>query len=132
MHGPPRVLLAYADETRREGLAWELSARGCTVVEVEDGSELLDYFLGDRPRFASLPKPDVIVAELDMPGCTGLDAAQQLRANGDHTPIIFINVAHAPSAALSAARLPQTRLLDGDIEGGVLLAAVDTALHTPA
>jgi CheY-like chemotaxis protein len=127
-HSAPRVLLAHADETRREGLAWELGARGCTVVEVEDGSELLDYLI-DGPRFAPLPRPDVIVAELDMPGCSGLEAATKLRARGNHIPIVFINVSHAPSAALRAARLSETHLLDGDIEGGVLLAAVDTALR---
>ena len=131
-HAPPRVLLAHADETRREGLAWELGACGCTVVEVEDGKELLDY-LDCSGAFPPLPRPDVIVAELDMPGCSGLDAARALRARGDHTPIVFINVSSSPSSAIAAARLPLTRLLDGDIEGGVLRAAVDTALrdHLP-
>jgi CheY-like chemotaxis protein len=132
LHTPPRVLLAHADETRREGLAWELGHCGCTVIEVEDGKELLDY-LDCNGVFPPLPKPDVIVAELEMPGCSGLDAARALRAAGDQTPIVFINVSSAPSAAIAAARLPQTRLLDGDIEGGVLRAAVDTALrgHVP-
>jgi CheY-like chemotaxis protein len=124
--------LAHADETRREGLAWELGACGCTVVEVEDGKELLDY-LDTSGAFPPLPRPDVIVAELEMPGCSGLDAARALRAQGDQTPIVFINVSSAPSAVIAAARLPLTKLLDGDIEGGVLRAAVDTALreHTP-
>lgn len=131
-HAPPRVLLAHADETRREGLAWELGACGCTVVEVEDGKELLDY-LDEGGAFPALPRPDVIVAELDMPGCGGLEAAKALRARGDQTPIVFINVASSPSSAIAAARLYKTRLLDGEIEGGVLRAAVDTALrdHAP-
>jgi CheY-like chemotaxis protein len=131
-HAPPRVLLAHADETRREGLAWELGHCGCTVVEVEDGKELLDY-LDTSGAFPPLPRPDVIVAELDMPGCSGLDAAKALRAQGDQTPIVFINVSSSPSAAIAAGRLTQTRLLDGEIEGGVLRAAVDHALreHAP-
>jgi CheY-like chemotaxis protein len=128
LQAPPRVLLAHADETRREGLAWELGAQGCTVIEVEDGKELLDY-LASGGAFAPLPRPDVIVAELEMPGCSGLDAARALRAQGDHTPIVFINVSNAPSAAIAAARLAETKLLDGDIEGGVLRAAVETALR---
>jgi CheY-like chemotaxis protein len=125
---PPRVLLAHADDIRRSGLAWELGAGGCCVIEVEDGAELLDYLDGREP-WAPLPRPDIIVAELDMPGFGGLEAARLLRERGDHTPIIFINVPSAPSSALAAARLPGTHLVEGEIEGGVLRAAVERALR---
>jgi CheY-like chemotaxis protein len=125
---PPRVLLAHADEVRRGGLAWELGAGGCTVIEVEDGKELLDY-LDTRDPWGELPRPDVIVTELDMPGCGGLEAAKQLRAMGVETPIVFINVSVSPTAALQAARLPGIRLVEGEIEGGVLRAAVENALR---
>jgi CheY-like chemotaxis protein len=125
---PPLVLLAHADEVRRSGLAWELGAQGCTVVEVEDGLELLDYLDDDGP-WLPLPRPDVIVTELDMPGFGGLEAARRLREAGDPTPIIFINVSRAPAAAAAAARLPACRMVHGDVEGGVLRAAVEDALR---
>ena len=124
----PLVLLAHADEVRRGGLAWELGAQGCTVVEVEDGSELLDY-LDDQGPWLPLPRPDVIVADLAMDGCDGLDAARQLRRRGDLTPIIFINVHRAPAAAAAASRLRNCRLLHGDVEGGALRAAVEKTLR---
>lgn len=125
---PPLLLLAHGDESRRNGLAWELGAQGCTVVEVEDGAELLDY-LDDSGPWLPLPRPDVIVAELDMPGCGGLEAARRLREAGDETPIIFINVGRSPIATATAARLPCCHLVHGDVEGGVLRAAVEGALR---
>ena len=125
------VLLAHADEVRRGGLAWELGTQGMQVIEVEDGMELLDY-LDERGPWLPLPRPDVIVAELDMPGCSGLDAALAMRRYGDPTPIIFINVRQAPTAAVTAARLPNCRIVDGDAEGGALRAAVDAALRENA
>ena len=124
----PLVLLAHSDEVRRGGLAWELGAQGCSVVEVEDGSELLDY-LDDQGPWLPLPRPDVIVADLSMEGIDGLEAARRLRRAGDQTPIIFINVHRSPSAAATASRLPHCRLLHGEVEGGVLRAAVEEALH---
>lgn len=124
----PLVLLAHADEVRRGGLAWELGAQGCTVVEVEDGFELLDY-LDDQGPWLPLPRPDVIVADLAMDGCDGLEAAKRLRRCGDDTPILFINVHRAPAAAAAAARLPKCRLVHGEAEGGALRAAVEEALR---
>ena len=124
----PLVLLAHPDEVRRSGLAWELGAQGCSVVEVEDGFEMLDY-LDEQGPWLPLPRPDVIVADLTMDGCDGLEAARRLRRHGDATPIIFINVHRAPSAAAAAARLAGCRLLHGDVEGGVLRAAVEAALR---
>ena len=125
----PLVLLAHADETRRGGLAWELGTGGCTVAEVEDGLELLDY-LDEHGPWTPLPRPDVIVAELDMQGCGGLEAACTLRRAGDLTPIIFINVQQTPAAAVVAARLPHCRVLRGEIEGGLLRAAVEETLRS--
>ncbi len=125
----PLVLLAHADETRRGGLAWELGAQGCTVVEVEDGRELLDY-LDEQGPWLPLPRPDVIVAELDMPGCGGLEAACALRRSGDLTPIVFLIALHTPAAAVAAARLPACRVLHGEVEGGLLRAAVEEALRS--
>jgi CheY-like chemotaxis protein len=127
----PLVLLAHSDETRRGGLAWELGAQGCTVVEVEDGLELLDY-LDEHGPWLPLPRPDVIVTELEMPGCGGLEAARRLRRSGDDTPIVFINVTQSLSTAVAAARLSSCRVLHGEIEGGVLRAAVEAALRRTA
>lgn len=124
----PLVLLAHSDEVRRGGLAWELGAQGCSVVEVEDGSELLDY-LDDQGPWLPLPRPDVIVASLAMEGIDGLEAVRRLRRAGDLTPVIFINVHKSPSAAAAASRLPNCRLLHGEVEGGVLRAAVEEALR---
>ena len=40
--------------------------------------------------------PDVIVLDISMPGCTGFEAAAQLRAAGCQVPIVFASVHEAP------------------------------------
>ncbi len=37
-------------------------------------------------------KPDVIVSDILMPGCTGLEAAHQLRESGSSAKLIFLSV----------------------------------------
>ena len=73
----------------------------------------------------------VIVAELDMPGCSGLEAAKQLRRRGDLTPIIFIGTDASPTAAAMATRLVNVRVVHGEVEGAALRAAVEETLRAP-
>lgn len=86
---PRTVLLAEDDDSLRERMADDLRADGFTVVEISDGLELLDQVLAaPYPGLGTLP--DVIIAELCLPGCSGLEACQRLRAMGATVPFILI------------------------------------------
>lgn len=110
-HAARRVLLAQSDAQARAELADELRSGGWAVVEVEDGGELLDY-LTVAPHWRPLPAPDVIVADIEMPGCGGLQAIEALRARGVETPVVFTNAGPHRGARSKASHLKCVCILD--------------------
>ena len=58
-------------------------------MELGDGLELLDYFRAAASNYQST-LPDVVVAEVELPGCSGVEACDQLRKAGATVPFILI------------------------------------------
>ena len=86
---PKRVLLASDDDDLRSAVSLALQRDRHHVVELEDGSELLDYLDDWRVcEFSTLPRPDAIIASLTMTGLGGLDLLEALRRVDDRTPFI--------------------------------------------
>lgn len=85
----PTVVLAEEDEELRASLASALASYGYRVVTVEDGLELLDYLR--LVRLGRLKTPDVIVSDVDLRGCTGIEACR--RAGRQFLAVPFILLA---------------------------------------
>jgi DNA-binding response OmpR family regulator len=80
----PRVLVAEDDAEMRRLVADGLRKDGYDVEEESDGGHVL-------LRLLSVPVPfDLIVSDIRMPGCTGLDILQALRSSGARTPVILM------------------------------------------
>lgn len=85
-----RVLLAEDDDDLRYILGYALREDGHTVIEVTTGSELLD-FLGMAVVSSQLfDYPDVIVADLLLPGFSGIEVLTGLRVAGWSIPFILM------------------------------------------
>ena len=86
----PMVLVAEDDDELRELLVWALRRDGADVVELEDGDELLD-FLDFIARFQN-PRglPDLILTDVRMPGCSGLDMIALALARGVSCPFVVL------------------------------------------
>jgi two-component system cell cycle sensor histidine kinase/response regulator CckA len=83
--GEGTVLLAEDDRSVRRLVASELTRRGFTVLEAEDGAAALEMFRKESGRV------DVLVTDVVMPRMNGADLA---RAAGDMRPdlkILFIS-----------------------------------------
>lgn len=76
------VLLAEDDHDLRDLSAMVLTRHGCEVTAVPDGGVARDLLLGGA-HF------DVLVLDLDMPVCTGLDVARAARAAGHAGRIVL-------------------------------------------
>ena len=86
-----RVLVAEDDPEMRRLVAEALRSDRHDVVEASDGGQLLVRIAEEFHRHASLREIDVIVADVRMPVCTGLELAETLAEDGWKIPCILIS-----------------------------------------
>ena len=84
-----RVLLATHDDAARRTLAGILRRDGCEVDEARDGLELLEMLCEARATRAELP--DVIIADLLMPTCSGLFVLTAVRRAGLRAQVLLLS-----------------------------------------
>jgi CheY-like chemotaxis protein len=85
-----RVLLAEDDESARRALAKSLRGLELEVVEVVDGGRLLvaiaAHYKGERHP----EDVDLVITDVRMPVCSGLDVFRGIRAAHWKTPVIIM------------------------------------------
>ncbi len=118
------ILLAEDHRYVREIMAATLRHVGYQVVQVEDGLALLDRYQAHRDRLR------LLIADLDLPGCSGLDALRQLRARGARLPAILIT--GTDSRDLSDQLDMETLLLRKPFQMATLARLVYSLLHQEA
>lgn len=89
-----RVLLADDHRIFIEGLRAILEPEFEIVGAVEDGRTLV----AEAKRLS----PDVVVADISMPGLNGIDATRQIRETDNHTKIVFLTMHSQVNYAASA------------------------------
>jgi two-component system, OmpR family, response regulator PhoP len=77
-----RALLVEDDDTLRGGLAAAMRAAGWQVDEAAEGREGL--YLAEETA------PDVAVVDLGLPGMSGMDLIEALRAHKRHLPVLIL------------------------------------------
>ena len=82
--GRPRVLLADDHRVVAQGLKSMLSAEFELVGIVTDGQSMVEASKSLRP--------DVIVADVNMPVLSGIDALEMLRKDGVDVPVVFLTM----------------------------------------
>jgi DNA-binding NarL/FixJ family response regulator len=95
----PRILLADDHRVVAEGLKTLLSDEFDLTGVAEDGRAMLDM--------ARAQRPDVIVADISMPGINGIDALVELRGEDPDVRVVFLtmhkNVSYARRALEAGA-----------------------------
>ena len=117
-----RVLLAEDDGPLRALIADVLQGDGYEVVEARDGLELLANIeaslVGEqRPFF-------VVVADVHMPGLTGLDVLAILRCSFVAAPVILITAFGDDDTRAEARELGASAVFDKPFELEELRAAI--------
>jgi DNA-binding response OmpR family regulator len=87
---PPRVLVAEDDGDMRRLVVEALRKDGYDVVAVSDGGRLLVHLARDIVDPERSDLPDLIVSDVRMPVCTGIQILEQLRAAHWRMPIILM------------------------------------------
>ena len=113
-----RVVLADDEPLLRAGLRTVLEAQGSVVVvgEAADGDGLIAAVESHRP--------DVVLADVQMPGRSGLDALRVLCARPDAVPAAVLTTFDLDSYVAEALRIGVQGFLLKDAEPDALIRAV--------
>lgn len=87
-----RIVLIEDDDLMREWLGRSLSSRGHEVDRYRRADEAIDAVSADPP--------DVVVSDVHMPGMSGIELGQALRARGIRVPLVMMTA--DPSEILEA------------------------------
>lgn len=85
---PLRVLLAEDDLDLRATLRGVLEQHGYEVLSTRSGAETIAMLSGVSR--GALPRPDVILSDVNMPGLTGLEILRAIRAAEWPTPLVLM------------------------------------------
>ncbi len=127
VHDPPRALVAEDDREMRALVVQVLRSEGLEVTEVADGGRLLVSLARETAQVGRTGFVDLIVSDIRMPVCTGLQILEQLRAVRRLTPVIIMT-AFGDSTVRARARALGAILLDKPFEMESLRAAIACAL----
>jgi CheY-like chemotaxis protein len=87
---PFRVLVAEDDVEMRRVVADALREDGYDVVELADGGRLLVEIAARMKAEVAGESVDLIVSDIRMPICTGLQILEVLRQSHWHTPVVLM------------------------------------------
>lgn len=100
-----RILLAEDDAALRVLLEMSLRAEGYEVIPAVDGLEL-------SALIAAFPVVDLVIADVRMPGRSGLDVLSRFRSHDLTTPFVLITSFGSEELHAEARRLGATAVFD--------------------
>jgi CheY-like chemotaxis protein len=125
MDAPMRIFIVENDPVLRRLLTEFLQREGIEVLaETGDGEDAL--------RTLGKLHPDLILTDCDMPGCTGIELVQRLRAAGDHTPVVMLSGQSDSTSIAIATAAGVNRYLVKPVAPAVLSMALRQAWHASA
>jgi DNA-binding NarL/FixJ family response regulator len=116
----PRVLLADDHALIAEGLARLIGDVADLVGQVNDGLRLVEE--------ARRLRPDIIVADITMPGMSGIDAMRQLKSEGSASRFIFLTIHADARLAAEAMRAGASGYLLKQAAGNELFDAIHAVM----
>ena len=114
------TVLVVDDHSRpRRALATELEDAGFEVVQAEDGEDAWE-------RFQARP-PDVVITDMIMPRCDGIDLLSRIRMRSDVPVILFTARGTVASAALAFKAGADDFVSSSDVDIDDLVGLVQSA-----
>ncbi len=119
-----RILIVDDDELMRELLSRYLEKEEYSVRVHSSPADALSSILNDPP--------DLILSDMKMPGMTGIELIDRVRAMGVATPVIFITGTPSDELSAQAQRLGSREILTKPFKDlSVLSLAIKNALSCP-
>ena len=118
-----RILIVEDELHLAQGLQFNLEAEGHEVSTVETGEAALALLLERKERF------DVMVLDVMLPGLSGFDVAERLRAARNFFPILMLTARSRPEDVLKGFASGADDYLPKPFELSILLARVHGLLR---
>jgi DNA-binding response OmpR family regulator len=128
LHRPPRVLVAEDDPEMRRLVCEALREDGYHVIAVGDGGRLLVTLAHEIVEDGGVELADLVVSDVRMPVCSGMQILEQLRAVRCRVPFILMT-AFGDAASRDHARSLGAILFDKPFELEDLRTAVASMLR---
>lgn len=118
-----RILVVDDDEAILRGMQMILSGAGHDVQAADSGQAALDTLDACGPDL-----PDLVVVDVLMPGMTGIQMLERVRARSEWVAIPFLVISAADMSEVSTAPLGAVTFLHKPFDDKTLLEAVEAAL----
>jgi CheY-like chemotaxis protein len=124
------ILVADDDQDMREEIGRALRGGHLRIIEMDSGDRLLRYLRGCVVSGGQARTPDVIVSDIRMPGCSGIDVLRVLREFSIDIPVILMTAFGDAATHQEAKQLGATAIFDKPFDAEDLCAAVLCALSS--
>lgn len=121
MPGLPEIAVVDDDEAVRDSINALLTSHGLKPIAYSDARQLLAALAGGAA-------PACVVADVMMPGMTGLELQQELKARKSLVPIILITGHGQIRMAVGAIQDGAADFIEKPFDDVTLLAAIDRAI----
>ncbi|RLB53460.1 MAG: DNA-binding response regulator [Deltaproteobacteria bacterium] len=115
------ILVIEDDRPLREGLVMNFKLHGYRVLSAADGEE------GMQQAFDA--RPDLIVLDIMLPGYSGLEILEELRARYEEVPVLILSARDSTGHKVEGLRLGADDYLAKPFELPELLARVEALLR---
>lgn len=124
MNGSHKVLVVDDDPAVRKSIDRVLSGKGYAVITAENGEEAM--------RKMKEEKYDVVYTDIRMPGMSGLDVAEQVKAQKPWTPVVIITGYGTEAAEARAKAAGVSGFLHKPLSPEMIEDSARDALAAPA
>jgi len=125
----PFVILLAEDEPADAHLVKAALAEARLPAElhhVEDGREVLEFLRRQPPRFASAPRPNLILLDLNMPRMDGRECLTALKADSAlrDIPVVILTTSEVERDVLASYKLGASGYLTKAMEVDEFITAI--------
>ena len=113
------VFVVDDDNAVRDSMCALLESAG---IEVHDYASANDFL-----RLVSLNSGGCLILDLQMPGMSGIEVLERLRAEGNQIPVIVMTGRGDPALKEKVMRSGALELLDKPVDEALLMRALDRA-----
>lgn len=121
---PPVIRIVDDDESMRTALGRLLTLAG---YEIRSYASAGDFLLADPDA-----TPGCLLLDVHMPGPSGLELQEALRRRGTQLPVVFLSGHGDVPSTVRAMKAGASDFLCKPVDRQTLLAAIETALASPA